>query len=51
MFATALPSSLDSGAGLPGLIVAMVLVGLGVGATKATVSPFIGENLHQKSLE
>ncbi|TDZ61176.1 Peptide transporter PTR2 [Colletotrichum trifolii] len=48
MFTTALPSSLDSGAGLPGLIVAMILVGLGVGATKATVSPFIGDQYTQK---
>jgi len=45
MFATSLPSSLDNGAGLPGLILAMILIGMGVGATKATVSPFIGEKL------
>ncbi|KAK1981817.1 oligopeptide transporter [Colletotrichum cereale] len=49
MFATSLPSSLDRGAGLPGLIVAMVLVGLGVGATKATISPFIGDQYTQKN--
>ncbi|KAF3799835.1 putative peptide transporter ptr2 [Colletotrichum gloeosporioides] len=49
MFATALPSSLDNGAGLPGLIVAMILIGLGVGATKATISPFIGDQYKQKT--
>ncbi|KAE9567344.1 hypothetical protein CGMCC3_g16517 [Colletotrichum fructicola] len=48
MFASALPSSLDNGAGLPGLIIAMVLIGLGVGATKATISPFIGDQYKQK---
>ncbi|KAF4830196.1 Peptide transporter PTR2 [Colletotrichum tropicale] len=48
MFVSALPSSLDNGAGLAGLIIAMVLIGLGVGATKATISPFIGDQYKQK---
>lgn len=43
MFTTSLPAALDRGAGVPGLAMAMILIGLGVGATKATVSPFIGE--------
>ncbi|KAK7420418.1 peptide transporter ptr2 [Neonectria magnoliae] len=46
MFTTSLPVALDHGAGVPGLAVAMILLGLGVGATKATVSPFIGEEQH-----
>lgn len=43
MFATSLPVALDSGAGVPGLALTMVLIGLGVGGVKATISPFIGE--------
>ncbi|CAO2658288.1 Nn.00g060110.m01.CDS01 [Neocucurbitaria sp. VM-36] len=45
MLTTSLPVALDRGAGLPGLIVAMFLIGLGVGAIKATISPFIGDQL------
>jgi proton-dependent oligopeptide transporter, POT family len=43
MFATSLPVALDNGAGVPGLAVAMILIGLGVGGVKSTVSPFIGQ--------
>ncbi len=42
LFATSLPSSLQHGAGVGGLAVAMVLIGLGLGGVKATISPFIG---------
>ncbi|KAF1828645.1 oligopeptide transporter [Decorospora gaudefroyi] len=45
MLATSLPVALDHGAGLPGLLAAMVLIALGVGAIKATISPFIGDQL------
>ncbi|KAF2019953.1 oligopeptide transporter [Aaosphaeria arxii CBS 175.79] len=48
MLTTSLPVALDRGAGLPGLIVAMFLIASGVGATKATVSPFIGDQLPKK---
>jgi len=44
MFATSLPASLDHGGGVPGLAIAMVLIGLGVGGVKATISPFLGES-------
>lgn len=47
MLATSLPVALDNGAGLPGLIAAMFLIGLGVGAIKATISPFIGATYFQ----
>ncbi|UPX19242.1 peptide transporter ptr2 [Ascochyta rabiei] len=45
MLTTSLPVALDHGAGFPGLIAAMVLIALGVGAIKATISPFIGDQL------
>lgn len=45
MFATSLPVALDNGAGVPGLAVAMFLIGLGVGGVKSTISPFIGESI------
>lgn len=43
LFSTSLPSSLDSGAGLGGLIGAMVVLGLGTGGIKSNVSPLIAE--------
>ena len=46
MFATSLPASLHHGGGVPGLAIAMVLIGLGVGGVKATISPFLGESLY-----
>ena len=42
MFTTSLPAALDKGAGLGGLIAAMILIGIGVGSVKATHSPFLG---------
>ncbi|PGH27485.1 hypothetical protein AJ80_00725 [Polytolypa hystricis UAMH7299] len=49
MFATSMPAALNNGAGVPGLAAAMILIGLGVGATKATISPFIaGDQYPQK---
>ncbi|KAL2268417.1 hypothetical protein VTJ83DRAFT_3263 [Remersonia thermophila] len=47
MFGTSLPSSLDRGGGIPGLAVAMMLIGLGVGCVKSTISPFIGDQYPQ----
>lgn len=40
---TSFPASLDHGAGLPGLIVALVLIGLGFGRIKSNVAPLIAE--------
>lgn len=42
MFATSLPGPLHHGAGIGGLVSAMILIGLGLGGVKATISPFIG---------
>lgn len=39
---TSLPTSLAHNAGLPGLIVTMVIVGVAVGGVKATIGPFMG---------
>ena len=43
LFITSLPRLLDRGAGLPGLIVAMVIISLGLGGIKSTLPPFLGE--------
>jgi proton-dependent oligopeptide transporter, POT family len=43
IFITSLPFALDNGAGLPGLIVTMIILGLGTGGIKSNVSPLIAE--------
>jgi POT family proton-dependent oligopeptide transporter len=45
---TAIPQALDNDAGVPGLAVAMILVGLGVGSVKATLFPFLGDQYVQQ---
>ncbi len=42
LFLTSLPVSVSAGAGLGGLIGALILIGLGVGGIKSSVSPFLG---------
>ncbi|KAK3346085.1 oligopeptide transporter [Lasiosphaeria hispida] len=48
MFATSLPVALESGAGVPGLALSMVLIALGIGGIKSTMSPFIGDQYPQQ---
>lgn len=43
LFVTSLPSSIEAGLALPGLIIAMIVIGLGTGGIKANVSPLIAE--------
>ncbi|KAI9762450.1 MAG: peptide transporter ptr2 [Chaenotheca gracillima] len=43
LFVTSLPVSLDHGAGLGGLIAAMIVIGLGTGGIKPNVSPLIAD--------
>lgn len=43
LFVTSLPTSLDAGAGLGGLVTAMIVIGLGTGGIKSNVSPLISE--------
>lgn len=43
LFITSLPVSIEHGAALPGLIVAMIIIGLGTGGIKSNVGPLIAE--------
>ena len=43
LVATATPASIKAGAGLGGLIAAMILLGLGTGGIKGCVAPLAGE--------
>ncbi|KAG0644771.1 POT family-domain-containing protein [Tuber brumale] len=43
LFVTSLPTSIDNGAGLGGLIGCMIIMGLGTGGIKSNVSPLIAE--------
>lgn len=45
LFATSLPWSIERGAAGPGLVVAMVVIGLGTGGIKSNVSPLIAEQV------
>ena len=42
LITTSVPVSLAHGGGLPGLIVTMFVLGIGVGGVKATIGPFLG---------
>ena len=43
LFATSLPASIEHGVALPGLVVAMIVIGIGTGGIKSNVSPLIAE--------
>ncbi|KNG45630.1 peptide transporter ptr2-a [Stemphylium lycopersici] len=45
LFITSLPWAVSSGAAFPGLVVAMVVIGLGTGGIKSNVSPLIAEQV------
>lgn len=44
LFVTSLPAVEDHSVKLAGLAISMVLLGLGTGGIKATISPFIGSS-------
>lgn len=48
LFLTALPVSLNHGAGLGGFIAAILLLGIGTGGIKSNVSPLIAEQYERK---
>ncbi|OCL01202.1 oligopeptide transporter, partial [Glonium stellatum] len=43
LFITSLPTMLERGAGLPGLIIAMLIISFGVGAMKSLIPPYVAE--------
>lgn len=45
LFITSLPFSIERGAAFPGLITAMIIIGLGTGGIKSNVSPLIAEQV------
>jgi dipeptide/tripeptide permease len=45
LFATSLPWSIEKGTALPGLMVAMIVIGIGTGGIKSNVSPLIAEQV------
>lgn len=50
LFITSLPFALDNGAGLGGLIAAMIVIGLGTGGIKSNVSPLIAEQYRETKM-
>ncbi|APA08595.1 hypothetical protein sscle_04g033650 [Sclerotinia sclerotiorum 1980 UF-70] len=51
MLFTSLPPALDHDAGLPGIAISMVLIGIGVAGIKATVNAFIGDQYDNTNLQ
>jgi dipeptide/tripeptide permease len=49
LLATSLPWSIERGAAFPGLLAAMVIIGLGTGGIKSNVSPLIAEQVRSTS--
>ncbi|KAI8939276.1 hypothetical protein NX059_005102 [Plenodomus lindquistii] len=45
LFVTSLPWAIERGAAFPGLVVAMLIIGLGTGGIKSNVSPLIAEQI------
>ncbi|KAE8143877.1 oligopeptide transporter [Aspergillus pseudotamarii] len=51
IFSTSFPASLDQGAGLPGLLVALFLLGLGSGGIRSNVAPLIADQYVRKPVQ
>ncbi|KAH1445032.1 hypothetical protein KXV53_006970 [Aspergillus fumigatus] len=49
LFITSLPPSLEHGGGLPGLMLALILIGLGCGGIKSNVGPLIAEQYSMRT--
>ncbi|KAK7712056.1 peptide transporter ptr2 [Botryosphaeria dothidea] len=47
LFLTSLPSSIEAGFALPGLLTAILVIGLGTGGIKSNVSPLIAEQYEE----
>jgi POT family proton-dependent oligopeptide transporter len=47
---TSFPSSIERGLALPGLVLAMLIIGLGTGGIKSNVAPLIAEQVTEDSL-
>ena len=45
LFVTSLPVSINHGGALPGLVIAMTVIGLGTGGIKSNISPLIAEQV------
>lgn len=50
LFCTSLPSAIEHGAALGGLIAAMAFIGLGTGGIKSNVSPLVAEQYRQTKM-
>ncbi|EAS36090.3 MFS peptide transporter Ptr2 [Coccidioides immitis RS] len=50
LFMTSLPFALRNGAGLPGFIVAVIIIGIGTGGIKSNVSPLIADQYTRRRM-
>ena len=50
LWVTALPTSLNNGAGLPGFIVAIIIIGFGTGGIKSNVAPLIADQYQRRKM-
>lgn len=46
---TSIPPSINAGVGLPGLIIAMIILGVGAGGVKSNVSPLMADQYTRKT--
>ncbi|KAJ7718371.1 putative MFS peptide transporter [Mycena maculata] len=49
LFATSLPVSLDHGAGIEGLVAAIIIIGIGAGGMKSNLAPFMADQCAETS--